>query len=124
MSIINKLTYNEDHRQDLWVAYLSGITSTPESVHRILSHLEVKDLIENKFKKSIQDLVSYNIPIKFITHLTENEKIVVCLLVLGCDIGTISRYNGVSEVKINQMIGNLKISNVRNLLDGAQETLQ
>ena len=112
--LINHLTNNEDERQDLWVAYLTGTPST--SLHSILPRLAVSETIEQQFKPQIQHLISNPLPQDFIDYLTENERVVMCLLMLGCDLGTISRYNGISEVRNHQIMVSLKESNAWNKL--------
>lgn len=112
--MISQLTKNEDERQDLWVAYLTGTPSN--SLHTILPSLAVSEAIEDQFKPQIQHLISNPLPQEFIDYLTENERVVICLLMLGCDLGTISRYNSISEVRLRQMVVSLQESNAWNKL--------
>ena len=111
---INQLTSDEDKRQDLWVAYLSGIPH--ESLPAQLPALEVSNTIEDTFKSELQQLLSNPPPQAFIDYLTETERVIVCLLMIGCDLGTISRYNGISEVRIRQVVVALKDSKAREKL--------
>jgi hypothetical protein len=100
--LINQLTKNEDLQQDLWVAYLSG---TPNHfLHECLLRATTSEIIQNKFKSAIQQLILDPPPQAFIDYLTETECEIVCLLMIGCDLGIISKYNGVSEVRIHQIL--------------------
>ena len=119
LKLINKLTQNEDERQDLWVAYLSGIPSN--SLHIALSIVSPSQDIQNKFKSQIQYLLSNPLNQEFIDYLTETERAVVCLLMLGCNLGTISKYIGINEVIINQIMVSLKESNAWDKLYGTEE---
>jgi hypothetical protein len=121
LQLINQLTHNEDERQDLWVAYLAGTPS--DRLHNILPSLGVSQNIQDKFKSEIHDLLSSPLPQEFIDYLTETERVVVCLLMLGCDLGTISKYNGISEVRIRQIMVSLAQSNAWDKLWHSKELL-
>jgi hypothetical protein len=122
LQLINQLTKNEDERQDLWIAYLTGTPS--ESLHKVLPTLELSQQIQDQFKPQIHQLISSPLPQEFIDYLTETERVVVCLLMLGCSLGTISKYNGISEVRIRQIMVSLKESNAWDKLYGTEEKLQ
>lgn len=106
MWLINQLTQNEDERQELWVYFLSG---TPLFfLSKTLKDVQNKDYIEINFKEQIQGLIDNPPPQNFIDNLTDDECIVVCLLILGCDLGIISKYYGISEVRLNGILVGLK----------------
>ena len=108
LNLINQITQDEDERQDLWVAYLSGLSLS--SFSDILKYNNSIKHIEENFKHSIQVLIDNPLSQDFISCLTKNECIIVCLLMLGCDLGIISQYNGISEARINHIMVVLKDS--------------
>ena len=107
---INQLTSDEDKRQDLWVAYLSG---APQD---LLPTFQANQDIENSFPQAIHQLILNPPPQYFIDYLTETECVIVCLLMLGCDLSMISRYNGINEVRVRQIVVALKDSKAREKL--------
>ena len=122
LQLINRLTHNEDERQDLWVAYLEG---TPlDFLHNMIPPIDLSQEIQAEYSAGIQNLISNPINQDFIDYLTPTEQIIVCLLMLGCDLGTISKYNGINEVKIRQIMVSLKESNAWDKLYGSKEKLQ
>ena len=111
---INQLTSDEDKRQDLWVAFLSGVPQ--DSLPTYLPAQRAHENIEDSFKQEINQLLHSPPPQAFIDYLTETERVIVCLLMIGCDLGTISKYNGISEVRIRQIMVALKDSKAREKL--------
>lgn len=103
--LINSLTLNEDLRQDLWVAYLSG---TP------ISQLHTKafqKIIQNDIlSKDIAayELANSDISSKLLGILSSAEKHVVFLLYLGYNIGEISVTLGKSRVTIIELVSSIK----------------
>lgn len=89
-------------RQDLWVAHLSGCPN--KLLHTILSSLSSLEYIEDSFKYQIQSLILNPIPEHLLQDLSHLERIIVCLLILGCDTSIISAYTGIIEVKVNNAI--------------------
>ena len=108
---INALTSNEDLRQDLWVAYLSGAPSDTFSseLKKIRQKLdsveEVKIasqlLIQQPLSKKAQDIIA-----KF----SDVECRVMCYLALGMSIDFISKYNNISRIRVLQLISTIKNS--------------
>ena len=111
LQLINQLTQDEDFRQDLWVTYLSG-TPLERLPHSLLC-INIHDSIENN-KYAIQRLICNPPTQEFIDYLTETERLVVCLLMLGYSLGTIGIYSGMSEVRINQILVALRNSKAWN----------
>ena len=117
---INQLTSNEDERQDLWVAFLSGVPQ--DLLPAQLPALRISDCIEDNFKQQIQQLLLNPPSQAFIDYLTETECIVVCLLMIGCDLSMISKYTGIMKVRIHQIMVAIKDSKAREKLqNGTQE---
>lgn len=101
-TLIDSLTQNEDMRQELWVAYLMGFPH--DLLPELLSSIESFEYIESTFHQQIQSLINSPIPTNYLSNLSSVECIVLCLLMLGCDLSIISRYNGYSEVKVAEIM--------------------
>jgi hypothetical protein len=104
-SQINRLTNDDDLRQELWVFYLEG--HPPES---FASHLE-KLSIESDIEREVQARLWYvlkNPPTdkfcQLLSQLSEVERSVACLLALGLTVSQLSKYKGISEIRIRQVI--------------------
>lgn len=108
-TLINCLTENEDHRQDLWVHYLSG-----NPLDSFISHLEriSADYSEDLHVKfAIWNLIQNPLSEKFevfIEKFSDFEKSILCSLMLGLTIPQIAAYRGISEVRIRQTVSNLR----------------
>lgn len=102
LQLINQLTDNEDHRQDLWVAYLSGASA--EKLPLVLDHNQVSDEIYTSSKHLVQSILDNPPPESFLSNFSNTERVIMCLLMLGCDLGTISRYNGISKVRLHRIV--------------------
>ena len=122
LQLINRLTSDEDKRQDLWIAYLSGVPY--ELLPSQFPSLQVLEDIEVSFKQQIQRLVRNPPPQAFIDYLTETECIIVCLLMIGCDLAIISKYTGIIEVRIHQIMVAIGDSKAREKLYGIEEKPQ
>ena len=100
-NLINRLTNDEDHRQSLWVHYLSG--HSPQSLASHLEKISVESEIQSQlwhlFKKPPSDKFS-----QLLTKLSNMEQSIVCLLALGLTISQLSKYKGISEIRIKQVI--------------------
>ena len=102
---ITRLTNDEDLQQDLWVHYLSG-----HSLDALATYLE-KLKLETSIEQEIQARLWYvfkNPPsekfTKLLAQLSELEQSVACLLTLGLTVDQISKYKGISEIRIRQVI--------------------
>jgi len=107
--LINALTSNEDHRQDLWVDHLTG---TP--VEQFVSHLKaisVECSQHETVRLNIWRVFNQPPSEKFyqlIVNFSEFEQSVICLLMLGLTITEISGYKGISEIRMRQAISSIK----------------
>ena len=101
--VINLLTDNEDHRQDLWVYYLSGAQyqSFPDLLNK-KQHLDTKKTIISQ----IWDFMNQNNPklLELLQDLPDESRSVILLLLLDNDIPAISRYKGISQVRVQRII--------------------
>ena len=118
-NIINSLTKDEDRRQDLWVHYLSGNQVSSFSAYMVA--LDDKDDLQIKLTKLLCDPPSNRFH-QLLTHFSEVERSIVCLLALGLSIQQISRYKDISEIRIYQVIFNIRQNRCWKELYGTKET--
>jgi hypothetical protein len=101
--VINLLTDNEDHRQDLWVCYLSGVPFQlfPGFLNK-KHHLDTKETLISH----MWDFMYQNNPklLELLQDLPDESRSVILLLLLKNDIPTISRYKGISQVRVQRII--------------------
>lgn len=106
--LINRLTKDDDLRQDLWVHYLSG-----NPVDSFASHLEKisadysQDL---KIRQTIWNILQNPLSEKFelfLNSFSEFDRSILCCLMLGLSIEQMAKYRGMSEVRIRQTISNI-----------------
>lgn len=118
-NLINCITGDEDFRQELWVHYLNG-----NSIETFSSHLEkikVEYSDDQALKSSIQQMLQ-NPPsdklMSILEKLTDLERSVVCLLILGVEVTDISKLKSISEVRIRQVIVTLRYNDIWSKTDG------
>lgn len=101
-TIINRLTSNEDIRQELWVRYLEGasICSLPSIYKDIDRNIHALEALDQTY----QEQSSKPYWPKLLKLFSEHELQVILLLTAGHDIISIARYKGIAEVKLRQMI--------------------
>lgn len=101
--LINRLTDNEDYRQDLWIEFLSGHYDLSTRLERI--HLRNEEI--EKFQDSLHQLITHPCSSsinKILESFPLPEKSIIYWLMLGYNIDDISRYKGISQVRLHQMI--------------------
>lgn len=99
-ALISALTKNEDLRQDLWVAYLSGeIHSTFSSK---LQQLSISQDIEKRASQSLHDILDLNIPQDVLDQLSDLQRSIMFMIMLGYSLEQVGRYNGIKQVIIDQ----------------------
>lgn len=104
---IECLTNDEDRRQDLWVAYLSG-----SSFQEYLTRLNLQDDIYYRSKTQADQLMFHPISDNVLLNLSEIECEILYLLMVGYDVDAVSRYNGIDKVRIHQTLISLRESNL------------
>ena len=103
--LISALTQNEDLRQDLWVAYLSGeINSTFSNK---LLQLTVSQEIDQKASDNFQDIINLDIPQDTLDQLSDLQCSILFMTVLGYSLEQVGRYNDVEQVIIDEEMVNL-----------------
>ncbi len=122
---INQLTKDEDLRQELWAIHLEGtplceLASKLEKLNKVNERVEMmKHAIWSVFQSPPSDKFQ-----AILEKFSALEQEVLCMLALGCDISSISEYNGISQVRIHQMIGNIRKSKEWEDVYGTQERAQ
>lgn len=105
LKLINSLTQDEDAKQDLLLLYLEGNTS-PASIEKLAAKINIVQSVEAN-KVAIDWLINSNSSsdlILFLESLTDLQREVVLLHSSGVSIDDISRYNGISRQKVEQLI--------------------
>ena len=116
--LINSLTVNEDIRQDLWIAYLSGTPANKLS-SKILQILISYDIEE----RSVKTFTLSSAQESFFNAFSDLESRVMYLLSLGYNVGEISVALGRSRVAILQAVSSMR-KNIAWDLYGIKEKLQ
>jgi len=110
--LINCLTNNEDHRQELWVHYLSG--NPIDSFAHHLQKISTEYSDSHHVKEAIWFLIN-NPPseqlLELLKSFSEFERSILCLLILGFDVEHISKHKGISQVRIRQCIASIRYNN-------------
>jgi hypothetical protein len=104
-NLINCLTNDEDKRQELWLHYLSG--NDPSTLASHLEKMEQSYTLDSELQSLLWDIFSNPPSDKFkvlLSHFSEVEQSVVCLLALGLTVHQVSRYKGISEIRIKQVV--------------------
>ncbi len=119
---IDKLSLDEDDKQDLWLAYLQD----PD--------VNFSNTLDNiKFNKLIQEKISANIVACFYsinhdyTHealdaFTEFERSILILLMVGLSMEQISRYKMIGMLRLQQMLNNISTHPIWEELHAKEKT--
>ena len=122
--LINCLTNNEDHRQDLWVHYLSG--HSPSTLVDYLDKLNKESHTDSYLQELLWDVFKNPPSDKFqqlLANFSEIEQSVVCLLALGLTVSELSRYKGITEIRIRHVISVIREKDCWEELYGIKETI-
>jgi hypothetical protein len=104
-NLINSLTDDQDQRQDLWVHYLTNCSSASLESH--LEKIKIEEMLDREFRTQLWDAFKNPPSSKFselLSHLSEVEQSVACLLALGLSVSDVSRYKRIAEIRIRQVI--------------------
>lgn len=110
--LINSLTNDEDHRQELWIHYLSGNATSSFSYQ--LEKLKLLDEDYNELQQLVFQLADSPLSqdlLDIVSTFSELEKSITFWLLLGITIDKISSYKGISEVRIRQIIATIRNHN-------------
>ncbi len=112
-NLINCLTNDEDKRQELWMHYLSGNESSTLASH--LSKLDQEYSLDSEIQSYLWDMFKNPPSERFqtlLSHFSEVEQSIVCLLALGLDAGQVSVYKGISIVRIRHVIDVIRYNSI------------
>ena len=122
--LINCLTNDEDKRQDLWVHYLSGHSPSTFVAH--LDKISKEFCADQYLHKLLWDIFNNPPSHKFkelLSNFSEVEQSVVCLLALGLTVDQLSKYKGISEIRIRQVISIIREKDCWEELYGVKEKI-
>ena len=122
-NLINCLTNDEDHRQQLWVHYLSGnpTSSLAHHLDKITREFDADCDMQVRLHLAFQDPPSDKF-YKLLGCLSSIEQDIVSLLALGLSISEISDYKGISSIRIRQVISVIRDHDCWKELYGSEET--
>lgn len=112
-NLIERLTIDEDLKQDLWVKYLSGcpLHCLPDALCDL-----IQDGItsEKSYYKYLNDIESLVVVYNEIKDLPRHQRNIILLLYTGFTVELISEYKGISLVRIRQAVASFHQSKVNN----------
>lgn len=121
---INSLTEDEDHRQNLWIHFLSGNPLDTLTAH--LELLKKESILSNDIEKRILGIIRnshYNKFQEILANFSNYEQGIICLIALGLSIKQISSVRGISEIRIKQTISAIRYNPYWNTLYGVEKEL-
>lgn len=112
---IESLTSNEDFRQDLWVAYLSGQQHLPTILQKIQEeHIKIEEF-QIRLHRCVVEELSITIS-QLLENFSGMEKSILYLLIMGYDVNDIGDQYGTSPVRIQQAIRTIQKHSIWNKL--------
>lgn len=111
LQLINNLTNDDDLRQELWLHYLSG--NHPSSFTSHLQKIKLESSQYQKLQETIWQFITNDDPtaeqvVDIVNQLTDLERSIVALLMIGVSVEHISRYKAISPIRINQAISAIR----------------
>jgi hypothetical protein len=103
--LIMVLTKNEDLRQDLWVAYLSGEIDSTFSDK--LKSLSLSYDIQDSSSELTYFILNLGIEQEELDQLSDLQRSILFLTLLGYSLEQVGEYNGVKQVIINKAMVDL-----------------
>lgn len=107
---IDELTDNEDYRQELWTAYLSG----EKHLSFQLEIIKLKQQEIDQFRHSLHYLIA-NPPHSGLQQVLDSfngiERTVLYLLIIGYNIEDISKYSDICIIRVRHIVDIIKQSN-------------
>ena len=97
---IERLTNNEDFRQDLWVAHLSGQQQLPT----ILKTIKKQHYKNEEFQHLLSNFTMSDGLIQLLDNFHDIDRSILHMLIIGYTINEISDHCGTSTVRVQQAI--------------------
>ena len=120
---IDKLSLNEDDRQDLWVSYLEDPTS---NLSGNIEQITFRNQIGEKITNDIVCLYSSTLKVGSVHDIldvfTDLERSVIVMLLLGLSTDQISRYKMIGSLRLNQMLCNIALHPIWEKLSAKEKT--
>lgn len=114
-SQIESLTDNEDFRQDLWVAHLSGQQQLSTVLQTIQAQHNKAEEFQYRLRKYAASELSSNIS-QLLENFNKVEGSILYMLILGYSVHAIGNHYGTSPVRIQQSINTMQKHSIWNKL--------
>lgn len=108
--LIQDITNDEDHRQELYLYYLS--TNSEESIDIRLSQIEKRHNIEDKIQIDDKTLMNIANMDYIVDNFSDIENMVLCMIMLGMSVDDMALYMSVNINKINSIILSIKNNDI------------
>jgi hypothetical protein len=107
---IDRLSTNEDDRQDLWVRYLEN----PDSdLYSNIEDISFRNSIRDRIADDIVNLYTSTLKVGFVQNILSNftdlERSIIVLILLGLSNEQISRYKMIGLLRLNQTLHNISL---------------
>jgi DNA-directed RNA polymerase specialized sigma24 family protein len=112
---IESLTDNEDFRQDLWVAYLSGQHSLPSVFKQIQEQHDKVEEFQRRLHQYALSEQSHRVS-QLLDNFSNPERSILYMIVLGYNVRDISDRYGTSQVRIYQALDAIQKHSIWNKL--------
>lgn len=106
---IDRLTDDEDMRQELWLHYVSK--NSVNSLADKLTNIRKENSLHEKLEQALMHVHS-NPPtdstIVFLNNFSDFEQSIMFLLLMGFSMEEVSEYKGISCIRLNQCISTIR----------------
>lgn len=116
---IDRLTQDNDERQELWVRYLenSDITALSEYLAQIREQYSDEQLLQITVWRQLENPSDFNLQWLF-DNFTDLEQSVIQLLILGVPLPQISGIKGIGLARLRHVISVIRENKAWDELDG------
>ena len=123
-TLIENLTNDEDQRQQLWLHYVSGgsIDTFEQKLEQITREQELHEKLQLAIAEIYQRPLSPTF-VDFLDNFSDFERSIMFLLLLGLSVEEVSKYKGISEVRIKQSLVAIKKHTIWEKEHGIKEKL-
>lgn len=102
-ALIDSLTTDEDVKQELWILFLSG--HPPSSLKSNLDTILWENYITERVSTTAFEIMhSYGTLSGLLDFLSPLERTIVILVASGITLDIISRYKGISHIRLRQIL--------------------
>lgn len=107
---IDRLSANEDDRQDLWVRYLEN----PDSdLYNNIEDISFRNSTRDRIADDIVNLYTSTLKVGFVQNILSNftdlERSIIVLILLGLSNEQISRYKMIGLLRLSQTLHNISL---------------